>query len=82
MKSHYNLNFVFVGILFIGCSLFIGCDTEKSYENLVNEQLQSGVQNDSLFLDYYFGMSREEFRDYSWQMNQRGVLTGFVDINY
>ena len=82
MKSYYIFNLVSVGILFIGCSLFIGCDTKKSYESMVNEQLQNGVQNDSLFLDYYFGMSRGEFRDYSWQLNQKGVLTGFVDINY
>lgn len=82
MKSHNLFNLLFVGVLFLASNFFSGCESKMDYQTLVKDQLESGVQNDSLFLDYYFGMSREEFRDYSWQMNQKGVLTGFVDINY
>jgi hypothetical protein len=66
----------------MGGSFLIGCESKMDYETLVKDQLDSGVQNDSLFLGYHFGMGREEFRDYSWQLNQKGILTGFVDINY
>jgi hypothetical protein len=53
-----------------------------NYESLVEKELSSGVQNDSLFLGYHFGMEREEFRNESWKMNQQGIMTGFVDIYY
>lgn len=82
MKSHNLYNLLVVGILFFGSYFFSGCESKMDYEAMVKDQLASGVQNDSLFLDYHFGMEREEFRDYSWQKNQDGVLTGFVDINY
>lgn len=68
--------------LFAGSLSFLGCESDLSYESIVQEQLNSGIEQDSLFLGYHFGMEREEFRDYSWQLNQEGVLTGFVEINY
>ena len=60
----------------------MSCETDMDYKSLVKEGLESGVQKDSLFLGYHFGMGKQEFRDYSWELNQQGVLTGFVDINY
>lgn len=71
-----------LGVLILGNHFIIGCKSNMDYQSLVNDQLEMGVEKDSLFLGYYFGMGRDEFRDYSWQMNQDGVLTGFVDINY
>jgi len=82
MKSQNIFTLLIIVTLFLGGNFFAGCGSEMNYEAMVKDQLASGVQNDSLFLGYHFGMEREEFRDYSWQKNQDGVLTGFVDINY
>ena len=82
MKSQNIFTLLIIVTLFFGGNFFAGCGPEMDYEAMVKDQLASGVQNDSLFLGYHFGMEREEFRDYSWQKNQDGVLTGFVDINY
>lgn len=71
-----------IAMLITALVTVIGCETEATYESVVQEQLESGVQNDSLFLGYYFGMDRQEFRDESWKMNQEGIMTGFVDIYY
>ena len=49
---------------------------------MVQRGLKSGVQNDSLFLGYYFGMSSDDFRSHSWEMNQQGLITGLVTISY
>ncbi|TVQ65156.1 MAG: hypothetical protein EA360_10525 [Balneolaceae bacterium] len=49
---------------------------------MVQRGLQSGIQQDSLFLGYYFGMSSDEFHSSSWQMNQQGLITGYTKIEY
>jgi hypothetical protein len=82
MKSKNLFTLVLLVILFLGGTFLTGCESEMDYQTLVKNQLESEIRNDSLFLGYYFGMGREEFRDYSWQLNQDGVLTGFVEIDY
>lgn len=62
--------------LTIICLLFTqGCDNtpeyEKVYKNMVDRELSSGVKNDSLFLGYYFGMSRDDFFSHSWDLNKQ-----------
>lgn len=37
--------------------------------------LGSRKDNDSLFLDIYFGMEQKAFYDYCWEMNRQKVLT-------
>lgn len=75
-------NVYLIIFLFAGSYFFVSCESDVSYQSMVQEGLNSGVEKDSLFLDYHFGMERQDFRDYSWQLNQEGVLTGFVEINY
>jgi hypothetical protein len=58
------------------------CSMETSYQSWAERELRSGVQNDSLFLGYYFGMPRQEFRDHSFEMNRQGIMTGLVKIEY
>ncbi len=74
----------FVSILFVGLSFMMlnSCGRNISYESLIQQGLDSGAQVDSLFLGYHFGMTREEFRDLSWQMNQQGLMTGLAEIEY
>lgn len=62
--------------------LFFSCSSNNDYNSLVNRGLQSGIQNDSLFLGYHFGMSSEDFHSSSWELNQQGVLTGYTAVEY
>ncbi len=61
-----------------GCS----AENEITYEGLIEEALSSGERRDSLFLGYYLGMSREDFRAHSWDMNQRGIVSGLTKVHY
>jgi len=58
------------------------CSSDTSYSSMVNRGLQSGVQNDSLFLGYHFGMTSDDFLSSSWELNQQGILTGYTNVIY
>ncbi len=60
MKGYY---IILIVLLFTACS-------EYDYYTDIEEQLNSGTRNDSLFLGYYFGMDRQDFFDYSWELNR------------
>jgi hypothetical protein len=61
---------------------FVHCSSNPNYEAMVKRGLNSGIQQDSLFLGYYFGMTSDDFHSTSWDMNQQGLLTGYVKIEY
>lgn len=70
-------------ILLIAITVFlISCSSKNDYHSLVNRGLQSGIQNDSLFLGYHFGMSTEDFHQSSWELNQQGILSGYTAVEY
>lgn len=52
----------------------ISCEKKSAYQRLVEQKYQPGAHNDSLFLGYYFGMSREEFYDHSWSLNRQRIV--------
>jgi len=60
------------GVVYFLLVVFIslGC-TEYDYYKEVQTGVESGIRNDSLFLGYYFGMGRQEFFDYSWELNKQ-----------
>jgi hypothetical protein len=60
----------------------IQCSSNINYETMVKRGLNSGIQQDSLFLGYYFGMTSDDFHSTSWDMNQQGLITGFTKIHY
>lgn len=70
----------FIGLIYL--LLLAGCTGNPSYETMVERGLNSGAQNDSLFLGYYFDMPREEFFKHSWEMNQEEKMTGLVKVEY
>lgn len=74
----------FVAILFIGMSFMMlnSCGRNISYETLIQQGLDSESRVDSLFLGYHFGMTRQEFRDLSFQLNQQGLMSGLAEIEY
>lgn len=60
----------------------LSCERESEYERLLKRELKTGVRNDSLFLGYRLGMEKRAFLDHSWQLNQQGVVTGGVTVDY
>jgi hypothetical protein len=54
--------------------LTLGC-TEYNYYKEVEKGLENGVRTDSLFMGYYFGMPRQSFYDYSWELNKKQLVT-------
>lgn len=62
-------------ILVVAISMLLtGCDTRTAYQKLVEEELASGVKNDSLFLDISFGMTSDDFYDHCFALNKEGVI--------
>lgn len=61
-------------ILFIIIVTF-ACKNQPSFEEMIEQELASGIRNDSLFMDFYFGMPRKEFHAYCFQKNKEGILT-------
>ncbi len=56
--------------------LIIQCQNNprSDYQENVETELAKGVRNDSLFLGYHFGMTREEFFEHSWQLNKKQLV--------
>lgn len=73
--------YLFVPLILLIPFLFT-CEQKSEYERLVQEELNKDVRHDSLFLGYEFGMQREEFFDYSWELNQQQIITGSTQIEY
>lgn len=58
----------------IACLLASACDNRSQYERLVERELATGLRQDSLFLGYSLGMSRDDFYDHSWSLNRQGLV--------
>lgn len=65
------MKYKLIGILIISCSL-IGCNSEQDGSMFL---YNGEARQDSLFLGYYFGMSQQEFFDYSFKLNAQKVIT-------
>ena len=65
---------------------FIQC-TENNMDNehpsnSVTHVTDYSVRVDSLFLGYYFGMTKKDFMDHSWQLNKEGIISGYSTIGH
>jgi hypothetical protein len=70
--------------LIFAVALFYSC-TQTEYERLLNEQLASGVRNDSLFLGLHFDMTKKDFYSSCWEMNKQGRIIqgpGNLSVQY
>ena len=54
--------------------IFARCETKTKYQKLLDSHYVENAGNDSLFLGYHFGMSRQEFYDHSWELNGKGLV--------
>lgn len=50
------------------------CEQKTDYQKEIDVALSTGERMDSLILDYTLGMSRDEFFDYSWEINKEGIV--------
>lgn len=68
--------------LIIPLVILISCEQKSEYEQLVDKELSKEVRHDSLFLGYELGMDKERFFQHSWELNQKRVIDGKVQITY
>lgn len=64
------------GTIIFSISIFMlfGCTRKTEYERIVEKELAKGVRNDSLFLGYELGMSRNRFYEYSRELNKKKMV--------
>ncbi len=82
LKISYMRFGVFIFTVFVFSILLFGCSNKSEYERKVQEGLNSEKEVNEIFLGYEFGMSREEFLESSWEMNQQQIISGGVNIVY
>lgn len=70
MKNNTQILYTLI-VLFLTISLS-SCRSE--YEQMVAEEMASGIQRDSLFLGINFGMSSEEFYQHCWDLNKQHLV--------
>lgn len=68
--------------LIIPLLMLISCEQKSEYEQLVEKELEKEVRHDSLFLGYEFGMESEQFFQHSWELNQKKVVEGGVQVKH
>jgi len=60
-----------IGIIYVSLS---ACQVPDKLEAVINEELKSGVKNDSLFVGISFGLKQKEFYDHCWKLNSEGII--------
>ncbi|MGB3464898.1 MAG: hypothetical protein WBA74_06505 [Cyclobacteriaceae bacterium] len=68
IKKSYNSAAILILIAIFSWSC------EKSYRDILNEELESGVRYDSLFLGITMDMNRKDFYAHCWELNNKGVV--------
>ncbi len=63
----------FVGLIFMSGAC--GNNHKKDLAIIEKQELATGVRHDSLFMSLYLGMPKQDFFDYCWHMNKKGVFT-------
>lgn len=59
-----------VGILLTACKN----DKKQDLGRIEQQELAKGIRNDSLFMGFYFGMPKQDFFNYCWGMNKKGIF--------
>lgn len=72
-----KLFYLVIPLLILG-----SCEQKSEYEQLVERELSKEVRHDSLFLGYELGMENEQFFQHSWDLNQKKIVEGGVQVKY
>jgi hypothetical protein len=54
--------------------VFIGCNPEKKLKRVIEQELATGIRNDSLFLGLKFGITMDEFFEQCRELNKQGLV--------
>jgi len=54
--------------------ILFGCNPEYKLEKTIEEELATGIKNDSLFLGLEFGITMQEFFDHCRELNSQGLV--------
>mgnify|MGYP005852858913 CR=1 FL=1 len=73
---------ILIPFILLISAFFIACEEKSTYEQIVEEESKKEARSDSLFLGYSFGMDRKQFFDYSWELNQKQIVTGGTDVEF
>lgn len=69
---------------FIFCLLIIGlcsCERKTNYQSIIDQELATGIRNDSLFLGLSLGMAEKDFFTACWDLNKKGLTKeGFSNM--
>lgn len=60
--------------LLISVYIISGCTPKAKYENMLKNELASGVRYDSLFMGLYLGMPEKDFYTRCWILNGQGLI--------
>ncbi len=55
--------------------LVIACSNKPENNQFNSENMKPNTSTDTLIFDYTFGMTRDEFFDYSWRLNSQGIVS-------
>lgn len=70
----------YIALLSLTLCIFC-CSSKTEYRKVVEEELASGIRNDTLFLGFHFGMPEQSFYTSCWDYNQKGLIKeGFSNI--
>ena len=58
----------------------VACQSE--YTSLVEDELASGIRNDSIFYSFEFGQTKTEFYNVCWEYNRKKIFTHGPSNNY
>jgi hypothetical protein len=72
-KSILKMRFLGFTLMAILATL-VACNPKSQYELLVEEEMATGVRNDSLFLGLSLGMSQKDFYGKCWELNKQGLI--------
>lgn len=63
----------------------VACNQLSEYDRIKQEQLKSGIKNDSIFLGITFGMEMKDFYSHCWNLNKEGLISqgpGNLSVEY
>ena len=59
---------------------FISCNNDmRQYESLMQKEIASGKQADSIFFGIHFRMTSKQFFAHCWQLNKQGIFTDGIN---
>ncbi|MEM8901728.1 MAG: hypothetical protein AAGC85_26705 [Bacteroidota bacterium] len=71
MSKNIVFGYVFLLCLSICCT---SCKLKTDYQRWEDQELASGVTQDSLFLGISFGMHQKDFYAHCWELNKQGLI--------